>query len=119
MVGYGLVFVYIERYGWRGGGARPPVVILIYYLQTKRFFHLKTPPVTFLRVQRVPGEGSAAGLRPFLHGGTGGRGRPFVLKAACTSRTLYMVSRKTESRTVLFGDGTSTDLAGFSFAKEN
>ena len=29
MVGYGLVFVYIERYGWRGGGARPPVVILM------------------------------------------------------------------------------------------
>ena len=32
-------------------------------------FHLKTPPVTFLRVQRVPGEGSAAGLRPSSHDG--------------------------------------------------
>ena len=31
---------------------------LVYYLQTQTFFHLKTPPVTFLRVQRVPGEGS-------------------------------------------------------------
>ena len=57
---------------------------LVYYLQTQRFFHLKTPPVTFLRVQRVPGEGSAAGLRPSLHEGTHVRGRPFVRKAACT-----------------------------------
>ena len=32
VVGYGLVFVYIERYGWRGGGARPPVVILLLIL---------------------------------------------------------------------------------------
>ena len=30
----------------------------------------------------------------------------------------HMAARKTESRTVLFGDGTSTDLAGFWFAKE-
>jgi len=29
VVGYELVFVYIEREGWRGGGGRPPVVILI------------------------------------------------------------------------------------------
>ena len=36
MVGYGLVFVYIERYGWRGGGARPPVVILIWPQQQLR-----------------------------------------------------------------------------------
>ena len=65
---------------------------LVCYLQTQRFFYLKTPPVTFLRVQRVPGEGSAAGLRPFLHGGTEGKGRPFNVGSACTSVQLNIAN---------------------------
>ena len=48
MVGYGLVFVYIERYGWRGGGARPPVVILI----STCFWFFHRICITFFAVPR-------------------------------------------------------------------
>ena len=54
----------------------------------------------------MPGEGSAAGLRPFLHGGTEGKGRPFNVGSACMVATACLAwlgflhdSRATAERT--------------------